>query len=154
MQSAWDGIEVPGPHQHGICNPTLPMKSWRTAWRALTKAIACPACGLVQNPGVLCRKKSCKTDISKLQSKLNGFRFHDMRHSAITELAESAEASEQTILSIAGHVSRKMLEHYSHIRNEAKRKALDALAKPGETAAQTAHEPAPTKSKSKSSAQS
>jgi hypothetical protein len=48
------------------------------------------------------------------------------RHHAITELAES-QTAEQTILSIAGHVSRKMLEHYSHIRLEAKRKALDAL---------------------------
>jgi hypothetical protein len=31
------------------------------------------------------------------------------------------------VLSIAGHVSRKMMEHYSHIRMEAKRKALDGL---------------------------
>jgi hypothetical protein len=29
--------------------------------------------------------------------------------------------------SIAGHLSRKMLEHYSHVRIDAKRKALDAL---------------------------
>lgn len=40
-----------------------------------------------------------------------------------------AEASEQTIMAIAGHVSPKMLAHYSHVRLEAKRKALDALAK-------------------------
>jgi hypothetical protein len=32
------------------------------------------------------------------------------------------------IRSIAGHVSQKMLEHYSHVRLEAKRRALDALA--------------------------
>ncbi len=31
------------------------------------------------------------------------------------------------MLSIAGHVSRKMMEHYSHIRMEAKRKALEGL---------------------------
>ena len=31
-------------------------------------------------------------------------------------------------MSIAGHVSRKMLEHYSHIRLDAKRKALEALS--------------------------
>jgi hypothetical protein len=31
-------------------------------------------------------------------------------------------------MAIAGHVSRKMLEHYSHIRMEAKRAALDAIA--------------------------
>ncbi len=31
-------------------------------------------------------------------------------------------------MSIAGHVSQAMLAHYSHVRIEAKRKALDALA--------------------------
>lgn len=30
-------------------------------------------------------------------------------------------------MAIAGHVSREMLEHYSHIRQEAKRRALEAL---------------------------
>ena len=30
-------------------------------------------------------------------------------------------------MSIAGHVSQRMLAHYSHVRIEAKRKALDAL---------------------------
>jgi len=54
-------------------------------------------------------------------------RFHDLRHHAITELAESA-ASDSVIRSIAGHVSQKMLEHYSHVRLEAKRRALEALA--------------------------
>jgi integrase len=57
-------------------------------------------------------------------------RFHDLRHTCITKLAES-QASEQTLMAIAGHVSRKMIEHYSHIRMEAKRAALDAIAKPG-----------------------
>jgi hypothetical protein len=41
-------------------------------------------------------------------------------------LAES-KASDSTIMSIAGHVSRKMLAHYSHVRLDAKRNALDAL---------------------------
>jgi integrase len=58
---------------------------------------------------------------------LGGLRFHDLRHHAITELAESGE-SEQTILAIADHVDRRMLERYSHIRMEAKRKALEALS--------------------------
>jgi hypothetical protein len=35
-----------------------------------------------------------------------------------------------TIMSIAGHVSKHMLEHYSRIRVEAKRAALDAIAGP------------------------
>jgi len=56
-----------------------------------------------------------------------GLRFHDLRHHTITELAES-QASDQRIMSIAGHVSQRMLAHYSHVRMEAKRRALDALA--------------------------
>ncbi len=42
-------------------------------------------------------------------------------------LAEG-QTSYMTILAIAGHVSRKMLEHYSRIRMEAKRTALDGIA--------------------------
>ena len=38
--------------------------------------------------------------------------------------------SDQTIMSIAGHVSREMLDHYSHIRIAAKRSALEALETP------------------------
>jgi hypothetical protein len=59
---------------------------------------------------------------------LAGLRFHDLRHHAITELSESS-ASEQTIMSIAGHVSARMLAHYSHVRLDAKRTALAALSK-------------------------
>jgi hypothetical protein len=32
-----------------------------------------------------------------------------------------------TIMAVAGHVSKKMLERYSHVRMAAKRTALDAL---------------------------
>jgi len=53
-------------------------------------------------------------------------------HHAITELAES-QASDRTVMAIAGHVSQRMLVHYSHVRIEAKRKALDALAGGGKT---------------------
>jgi integrase len=81
-------------------DPTKPPSrwAWRRAWRTLTRE-----CGLA------------------------GLRPHDLRHHAITRLAESSEASEQTIMSIAGHVSREMLEHYSHIRQEAKRRAVESL---------------------------
>ena len=46
----------------------------------------------------------------------------------ITDLAESG-AGDQTIMDIAGHVSKSMLKHYSHIRMEAKRNALESLVK-------------------------
>ena len=53
-------------------------------------------------------------------------RWHDNRHTLITDLAEGG-AGEETIRDIAGHVSKRMLKHYSHIRMEAKRKALEAI---------------------------
>src|SRR5262249_47358925 len=55
-------------------------------------------------------------------------RLHDSRHTLITDLAESG-AGDQTIMDIAGHVSRQMLKHYSHIRMQAKREALEAIWK-------------------------
>lgn len=78
-------------------DPSRPIKAWRTAWRRALK------------------------DASL------SIRFHDLRHTCITKLAEG-QASEQTLMAISGHVSRRMLEHYSHIRMEAKRAALDAIA--------------------------
>jgi len=78
-------------------DPTTSMKSWRTAWRSMTKAAG-----------------------------LAGLRFHDLRHHCITRLGEKG-VPEQTLMAIAGHVSLEMLEHYSHIRMQAKREAVAAL---------------------------
>ena len=73
------------------------MLKWDTAWRALRD-----------------------------EAGLHGLRFHDIRHTVITELAEMGVA-DHVLESISGHLSRRMLEHYSHIRIDAKRQALDAL---------------------------
>jgi integrase len=54
-------------------------------------------------------------------------RLHDLRHTALTKLAESG-ASEGTMLALAGHMSRAMLERYSHIRMAAKREAVESLS--------------------------
>jgi hypothetical protein len=70
---------------------TNPMLKWDTAWRALRDAADLP-----------------------------GLRFHDLRHTVITELAEMGVA-DHVLESISGHLSRRMLEHYSHIRIDAKR---------------------------------
>lgn len=53
-------------------------------------------------------------------------RWHDMRHTFVSKMAEG-QASDATIMSLAGHLSRKMMERYSHTRNEAKREAISAL---------------------------
>jgi integrase len=54
-------------------------------------------------------------------------RFHDLRNTFISRLAES-QASDSTVMALAGHVSRAMMERYSHIRMEAKRKAVNTLS--------------------------
>jgi site-specific recombinase XerD len=43
--------------------------------------------------------------------------MHDLRHTVATKLAE-AGVPESTMLSLMGHMSRAMLERYSHIRIE------------------------------------
>jgi integrase len=53
-----------------------------------------------------------------------------MRHTLVTDLAESG-AGDEVIQDIAGHVSRQMLKHYSHVRTEAKRKALESIGNGG-----------------------
>jgi len=78
-------------------DPTKSATSFKTVWAAI----------------------KTKTDITG--------RWHDSRHTFITDLAESGEASDETIRDIAGHVSKQMLKHYSHIRMEAKRRAVDSL---------------------------
>jgi integrase len=116
--------------ENGNIDSLRPQTSWRTAWRNLTRAVECPACGLVQQPADSCRNQQCEANLRGVESTLRGLRFHDLRHHSITELAES-QASDQTIMAIAGHVSPRMLAHYSHVRLEAKRKALEALTRVG-----------------------
>lgn len=57
-------------------------------------------------------------------------RFHDLRHTAATKMAE-AGVPESTMLSIMGHMSRAMMERYSHIRMMAKREAVESLTTGG-----------------------
>jgi hypothetical protein len=85
-------------------DPTRPVTTLKTAWRNLRK-----------------------------KAKVKG-RWHDNRHTLITDLAESG-ASDQTIMDIAGHVSKQMLKHYSHLLMEAKRTALESIVPPQAEAA-------------------
>jgi hypothetical protein len=56
---------------------------------------------------------------------LKWLRIHDLRHSAITRLAEAGVPT-LVIMSIAGHVSQRMLQHYTTISEMSKRQALRA----------------------------
>jgi integrase len=91
--------------QHHKIDPTKPADKWDTAWRALRDAAG-----------------------------LRGLRFHDLRHTVVTRLLEAGEP-DHVVESITGHLSRRMLEHYSHIRLAAKKQALDRLAERGKSAA-------------------
>ncbi len=53
-------------------------------------------------------------------------RFHDLRHTLCTKMAE-AGVPESTMLAIMGHMSKAMLEKYSHIRKQAKRDAIQSI---------------------------
>ena len=53
-------------------------------------------------------------------------RLHDLRHTFATGLAERG-TSESTMLALMGHMSRSMLERYSHIRMAAKIEAVAGI---------------------------
>jgi integrase len=78
---------------------TKPMGDWKNGWKTALKAA-----GLK-------------------------YRFYDLRHTFVTRLAENPAVSEQTITALAGHVSKRMLEHYSRIRVAAKRAAIECARK-------------------------
>jgi integrase len=69
-----------------------------------------------------------QTDKLRAATGINHIRPHAFRHLAVTELLESG-APEQTVIAIAGWVSRNMINTYSHARIEAKADALKMLEK-------------------------
>src|SRR2546430_13628940 len=97
----------------------MPQKTWRTAWRSLVKETArragSEAAKLAEQAG-----RDVEEARKHAAEPSRGLRFHDLRHQAITEMAE-AGASDATIMALAGHLDRTMMEHYSHVRMAAKR---------------------------------
>src|SRR5262249_29610430 len=113
--------------EHRI-DPTRPQKGWRTAWRKLVKetgrrAGRDAALSMLQSGSGL---RSAIAEWKRAAKPFAGLRFHDLRHQAITEMAE-AGASDATLMAVARHMSGRMLEHDSHVRMEAKRTVLDKL---------------------------
>jgi integrase len=78
-------------------DPTRPITAWRTAWRSILNAAG-----------------------------LQGVRFHDGRHTAITTLAEKG-LPDWVIQAQVGHVNNQMMKTYSHIRRRALNEAAAAL---------------------------
>jgi integrase len=95
-------------------DPTRPQKTWRTAWRSLVRETATEAGRRAAKAALASGQRLSKAKAAYRQAvaPFHGLRFHDLRHQAITELAEGG-ASDATIEALAGHMSREMLEHYS-----------------------------------------
>ncbi|MGC9222878.1 MAG: tyrosine-type recombinase/integrase [Terracidiphilus sp.] len=55
-------------------------------------------------------------------------RWHDLRHSAASRIAAGG-ATDQTLQALLGWMSPKMIERYSHVRAEAKRRAVAVFEK-------------------------
>lgn len=109
--------------------PTRPQKSWRSAWRSLVEestrqaARTAAAAALKAGQGIRGGLRAWR----QAAATFEGLRFHDLRHQAITEMAE-AGAPDSVIQALAGHLSKRMMDHYSHVRLAAKRDITDRLA--------------------------
>jgi integrase len=87
--------------ENGHLVPERPIANWRTAWRR--------ACG---------------------EADLAGLRYHDLRHTTATKMLEQG-----TPIAVVAHVlgwsastAVRMAKRYGHIRPEAQRLALEAIA--------------------------
>jgi integrase len=61
--------------------------------------------------------------------EFKGLRFHDLRHSFITWMAESGTPL-PVVQSMVGHMSEVVTRHYTHISNTAARMAVEKLDRP------------------------
>lgn len=116
--------------ENGRLSPERPIANWRTAWRRVTRLIACPACVRTQSPASICADEDCKADTSKVKSAIAGLRFHDLRHTAATKLLENGApfAVVAQILGWSARTAVRMAKRYGHIRPEVQRRALDGIA--------------------------
>jgi len=78
-------------------DPNQHQEMWDSAWRSLTEAAGFP-----------------------------GLRFHDLRHSFCTAMIERG-ISVGVVQSIIGHMSAKMVLHYTHVASGVTRRAVELL---------------------------
>jgi integrase len=76
-------------------DPTQHQECWDTAWTSLTK-----------------------------KAGLQGFRFHDVRHTFISHMVERGVPL-GVIQTFVGHISARMVRHYTHITSGAARRAVE-----------------------------
>jgi integrase len=79
---------------------TRHQNGWRTSWRRLCESVG-----------------------------LNGLRFHDLRHTFITLMAER-NVPLPVVQAMVGHMSAAVTRHYTHISSNAARNAVELLNRP------------------------
>ena len=83
-----------------VWDPTRPQTSFRKAWA-----------------------KICEL------SGIQHLRMYDLRHHAATQMLSDPSVPPEAAIEVLGHVSKQMLKRYCHLNREAKRAAVDALAR-------------------------
>jgi integrase len=78
-------------------DPNQHQQYWDTAWHSLTEKAGFP-----------------------------GLRFHDLRHTFVTQMVERGVPL-GVIQSMVGHMSARMVNHYTHVSSGATRKAVELL---------------------------
>ncbi len=74
-------------------------------------------------------KKGFKT--ARKNAGIENFRFHDLRHTTATRLAENG-VDAFTIAEILGHSDLRMTKRYTHSTDKSKRRAIESLEAEGE----------------------
>ena len=66
-------------------------------------------------------------DAARKKADISNFRFHDLRHTAATRMAD-AGVDIFTLAAILGHSDIRMTRRYAHATDESKRRAVEKLA--------------------------
>lgn len=73
------------------------------------------------------QKSAWNTALKK--SEIDYYRFHDLRHTFVSNLIVNHKEDFATVMALSGHKDISMLKRYSHTQEEAKRKAVIKLGK-------------------------
>jgi integrase len=63
------------------------------------------------------------------QAGITNARFHDLRHTAGTRMAENPNVPLNAVQEVLGHADIRTTMQYAHATDESKRKAIEALRK-------------------------
>lgn len=71
-------------------------------------------------------------DAARRKAGISNFRFHDLRHTAATRMAD-AGVDIFTLAAILGHSDIRMTRRYAHATDESKRRAVEKLTRNGQS---------------------